>query len=85
MTDQLGRAQKEGQEMVVVKAPDPVAARRLQHVLHLHFTHQVYVSVEEVPHQLFELCRGAETQPKECPTEVHERHLVARTVVNPGV
>ena len=55
VADEFCRSQQEGQEVVVVEAPDSVAACGLQHVLHLHLSHQVDVSVEKAADQLLKL------------------------------
>lgn len=47
--------------MVVVEAPNSVAACGFEHVLHLNFPHEVDVAVEEASDQLFELVVLAET------------------------
>lgn len=67
--------------MIVVQAPDSVTAGRLQHVLHLYFSHQVYVFVKDQTDQLLQLVVLAEAQSEEGPAEIHKRHLMTRAVV----
>lgn len=52
VADELGCAEQEGKEVVVVEAPDSVAACGLEHVLHLHLSHQVDIPIEKAADQL---------------------------------
>lgn len=77
MSDHLGCSQEEGQEVVVIDAPHPVTARRLQVVLQLHLAYQPHVAVEKQPYQLLQFVLPTEAKSEQRPAEVHEGHLVA--------
>lgn len=47
MADELGCTKQERQEVIVIETPNSVTACGLEHVLHLHFSHEVDVSVEK--------------------------------------
>lgn len=47
MADKFGCTKQEGQEVVVIQAPNSVAACGLEHVLHLHLSHEVDISIEQ--------------------------------------
>lgn len=68
--------------MIIIKAPDSVAACRLQHVLNLNQPDQIYIFVEEESHQLLQLISTAEPDSVKCPAEIHEGHFVSGPIVN---
>lgn len=46
LTTQLSRAPKEGQEVIVIEAPDPMGPSGLKPIHRLHYPHDANVSPE---------------------------------------
>ncbi len=68
--------------MVVIKSPNTMAACGLKHILHLHFSHQIDILIEDQANQLFQLGVGTESKAIERPAKIHEGHLVPSSVIN---
>lgn len=82
MMQELGCAEEEGQELVVVEAPDAVGARGLEVVSFLDAAHEAQVCGEDDQGQGGERGWGEVAQSIEAEEPEEEVEFVARTVVD---
>mmetsp|Transcript_10191 Transcript_10191/g.30686 ORF Transcript_10191/g.30686 Transcript_10191/m.30686 type:complete len:298 (+) Transcript_10191:482-1375(+) len=79
---QLRAAPEEGQELVVVQAPHPMAARRLQPVGFLHFAHEGEVAGKHSGYQRLSVISGEHPNLRQAIQQRRKCRLMSRAVVD---
>lgn len=82
VVEELGGAEQERQELVVVEAPDAVGAGGLEVVEHLHGAHELQVAVKDAQHERLEVGGVDDAQPVQAQQPDGKVELVAGAVVD---
>ena len=80
--DKLGTSKEEREEMVIVQAPDAMAAGRFQPVHELEFAHDLNVHSENAENDIVVSCRIKRTHVTAAQQECHEETFIARSVID---